>query len=355
MQEIVLADKNNTHKIDLEAVTLWLTTKGTGSDNTFRAYKREATRFLNWLDYHQLLLKDVSAKDIQQFLFYLENPSQYKMLSNNAEFKGLSKKSINYTRTILNQIFSYLQDMGHINKNVINLTKKHTLPVEDTHTRFLDINAWEWLWMWLLSRPALTDKDIIKNARNRWIFALLYHTGIRRDEVAQGSMYDFNYKNCSWSLKIIGKRKKIRHVTVNSVLVHELKRYRTLLNLDELPGRKDAENYGLILPINGSKHKRLCARSIGRIVHDVRELALLDCEDVHIQNQISEFSTHWLRHTNATHRALAGSSMETTKDELGHADPKTTLIYMKTADKARKRDAEKLANLSNLNIQKEGE
>jgi site-specific recombinase XerD len=54
-------------------------------------------------------------------------------------------------------------------------------------------------------------------------------------------------------------------------------------------------------------------------------------------------TTHWLRHTNATHRLLAGASLETTQDELGHADPHTTRIYAKTSDTKRREDAEKLA------------
>lgn len=56
-------------------------------------------------------------------------------------------------------------------------------------------------------------------------------------------------------------------------------------------------------------------------------------------------TTHWMRHTNATHRLMAGASLETTQDELGHADPRTTRIYAKASDTRRKEDAEKLAKL----------
>ncbi|MNY26647.1 hypothetical protein D3C86_1605070 [compost metagenome] len=42
---------------------------------------------------------------------------------------------------------------------------------------------------------------------------------------------------------------------------------------------------------------------------------------------------------------MVGASLETTQDELGHADPRTTRIYAKTSSVARKDDAEKLAEL----------
>ena len=58
-------------------------------------------------------------------------------------------------------------------------------------------------------------------------------------------------------------------------------------------------------------------------------------------------TTHWMRHTNATHRLLAGASLETTQDELGHVSPTTTRIYTHTMDSQRDEDAEKLAQLLN--------
>ena len=50
-----------------------------------------------------------------------------------------------------------------------------------------------------------------------------------------------------------------------------------------------------------------------------------------------------MRHTNATHRLQAGALLETTQDELGHTDPRTTRIYAKVSNKQRQHDAELLA------------
>lgn len=348
MNEISI-NNGQPYASDVEAITMWLTARGTGSENTFRAYKHEAERFLNWLAVHRLNLKDVAAEDIQSYLMYLEQPSKFPLLTDQQTspsaqpLQGLSESSIAYARTILNQLFNYLVDLDHVRKNVVRLTKKPTIPVSEEVTRYLDLSAWEWLWEWVVQLPAATAADITVNRRTRWILALLYHTGLRREEVAKGSMSDFLYQNDHWRLKVIGKRKKIRYVTVNSLLLNELKLYRQHLGLDELPSSN--ESFGLIVPLRGNKNRRMDPRSIGRIIFDIREAAILECEDDHIKVQIINMSTHWMRHTNATHRSLAGASLETTKDELGHADPKTTHIYMKTADTKRQEDSEKLAGL----------
>ena len=46
----------------------------------------------------------------------------------------------------------------------------------------------------------------------------------------------------------------------------------------------------------------------------------------------------------ATHRQEAGARLETTQQELGHANPKTTLRYAKIAARARREDAERFAS-----------
>jgi site-specific recombinase XerD len=54
-----------------------------------------------------------------------------------------------------------------------------------------------------------------------------------------------------------------------------------------------------------------------------------------------------MRHTNATHRRLAGAASESTQQELGHTDIKTTMLYTQILDKERQDDAEKLARFAN--------
>ncbi len=49
-------------------------------------------------------------------------------------------------------------------------------------------------------------------------------------------------------------------------------------------------------------------------------------------------SVHTLRHSFATHHVARGTSLKTVQEALGHADLKTTSIYVSTAMEAMKRD-----------------
>jgi integrase len=53
-------------------------------------------------------------------------------------------------------------------------------------------------------------------------------------------------------------------------------------------------------------------------------------------------STHWLRHTHATHALEAGAAIEEVQENLGHASPATTAIYSHTGRHRRKAAVEKL-------------
>jgi len=199
------------------------------------------------------------------------------------------------------------------------------------------------LWEWLCTAQTDDARSEAAAARSRWIFALLYHSGLRRDEVARGSMGDFVRADNGWRLRVVGKGNKERMVAINSVLQKELVRYRKSWAFSDLP--LPGDSFPLVANINQrASSRRLTPRSIGLIIHKTAQAAAIDCPDPYIRDQILRVSTHWMRHTNATHRLAAGATLETTQDELGHSDPRTTRIYAKPFDNKRREDAQKLAD-----------
>ena len=54
-------------------------------------------------------------------------------------------------------------------------------------------------------------------------------------------------------------------------------------------------------------------------------------------------SVHTLRHTFATHHVAKGTSLRTVQEVLGHADLKTTSIYVQLAQEAVKRELQENA------------
>lgn len=341
---------------DSQAVNTWITAKGSRSRNTFDSYRREAARLLLWLDEQRLSLNAMKVEHAHAFFSHLGNPPAHwirprkprrgeSLLVTQVLVKKLANDSIDYTRTVLGQMCSYLQDAGYLQRNVFHLSIKPPVLVRTVPTRFLDLASWQWLWGWIQNQQSSTRIGTVLIARSRWLLALLYHTGIRRDEAAHGRMGDFIRRDNAWALRVIGKGNKERWVTVNSALLQELVRYRKAVGLDGYPVPN--EIHPLVMSAkNARRMELLTPRVIGAIVSIIAEDAATDCDDPHIRAQIVQLSAHWLRHTNATHRLMAGASLETTQDELGHASPQSTRLYAKTTSKGRQIDAEKLATLT---------
>ncbi len=315
------------------------------SKATHVTYKAVVNRLLSFLVESQISLENLSDDDGRALLDWVEKKYDLKA------------SSLKHFYTVANQIFGVLKEAGHITKNPLKL-HKNTLkyksseprPFENSNeeiTTFLDLDTWNWLWDWLCTRSAIKDSDVNKNARDRFFMALLYHTGIRREEVTKLKMSHVVYRNNKWRLLVSGKGGKTRTVSMNSVLISELFRYRTHYGLDPQPSSTE-DNLPLLLRLKGDVKKPLSVRGVSFIVEEIRNSILAEenyFPGEHIINQLDAMTTHWLRHTNATHRLLAGASLETTQDELGHVSPTTTRIYTHTMDNQRDEDAEKLAQL----------
>jgi site-specific recombinase XerD len=341
---------------DIEAVSAWLVARGGRTRNTFDAYRREAARLLLWLREHGLGLRDMKVEHVHDFYKLLANPPKHwlrprktkrgeVLLETQVLVKKLEASSIAYSRTVLGQMYTYLQEAGYVQRNVFRLSIKPAVVQTSVSARFLDLESWQWLWGWIVRMPRSTAREVAHAVRARWIMSLLYHTGMRREEVAVGKMGDFVRKDGEWELRVIGKGSVERFVTVNSALLQEVVIYRTALELEykyPVPG----EALPLVVSLNrGREAACMTPRAIGLIVAGIADSAAKVCPDQHVKARIEAMSTHWMRHTNATHRLMAGASNESTQDELGHKDPKTTAIYAKVVSERKREDAEKLARL----------
>ena len=131
-----------------------------------------------------------------------------------------------------------------------------------------------------------------------------------------------------WVLHIIGKGTKERLVTVpDSYIDNVLTRYREKVGLTPLP-RAD-EDFPL-LP-SSKTGKPLHQDAINTIVEDAFDLVISKLVSEGKRQQaisIAGASSHWLRHTGATH-ALSEINETMLAEELGHASVKTTVeVYV---------------------------
>lgn len=346
---------------DIEAISAWLMARGGRTSNTFDAYRRESTRLLLWLNEQRLGLRDLKVEHVHEFFQLLANPpkrwlrprklARGQQLAPTQVFVApLAASSIGYSRTVLGQMYNYLQDAGYLQHNPFRLSAKPAAVNKSVSARSLDLESWDWLWHWIIRMPRETDREAARAVRTRWLFALLYHAALRREEVAIGTMGDFVRTDGEWQLRVIGKGQVERMVTVNSALLQELTIYRAWHGLSPaqpLP----SETFPLVISVyQGHGVTALTPRAIGKSINEIADQAQAACPDEHIRAKISKMSTHWLRHTSATHRLRAGARLETVQDELGHKDPKTTRIYTKDLTDQRREDAERLVRLQNGEI-----
>jgi integrase/recombinase XerC len=346
---------------DDAAILTWLEVKGNKSDTTRQSYAKEARRFHIWCRYRGYSLSDINLEDVNAYFRFLANPPAMFIRPRNPKktdrltptqiLPGPSSVAgVQYARKILSQMYSYLQDSRYLAGNPFAIS---AAPVAETaqdrrahakakRVKYLTIEAWLLLWNYIVTMPSTTRMEQAHAIRCRWLFALLYHTGMRRSEILSGQMGDFIKHDGSWSLLVpIAKGDKSRQLTVNSALLRELRLYRAAIKLPEFPN--PSETTPLLATIN-QRDTPLCPSLINRIFMSVREQAVLHVtNDPHIRVQFERMTPHTIRHSFATHRTAYGISLEMTQQELGHSNLQTTQIYAKLMDNQLRQAAEKLA------------
>lgn len=159
--------------------------------------------------------------------------------------------------------------------------------------------------------------------RDAAIIELILQTGIRLSEVARLSVYDVELPPRinrdpanTGSLFIQGKGRKQRTLPLNYKACRALKAW--------LAVRPNIPHPALFVT---KFREPMGPRAIQRAVEKYLKEA-----------GIANASVHSLRHTFATHHVARGTDLRTVQEALGHADLKTTSIYVSTAKEAMKRD-----------------
>ncbi len=159
--------------------------------------------------------------------------------------------------------------------------------------------------------------------RDAAIIELMLQTGLRLSEVARLTVDDVELPprinrdpSNTGSIFIRGKGRKSRTLPLNYKACRALKAWLRI--------RPDIPEPALFV----TKFRApMGPRAIQRVVKKYMDEA-----------GIRQASVHTLRHSFATHHVAQGTSLRTIQEALGHADLKTTSIYIATAKAAMKRD-----------------
>jgi len=161
-----------------------------------------------------------------------------------------------------------------------------------------------------------------------------------------------------WMLRVIGNGQKKREVPLPGDVVGELAKYLRSRGLD--PDPEDIGNQGAFLLGKASDAAaRAPGLNTGQLIdpregiaattfYDQIKAFFTGCGDV-LRGQgdgrgaerFAKASTHWMRHSHASHAIAAGMPIEIAQQNLGHASLATTTVYVTTESKRRMKAVER--------------
>ena len=328
---------------DIEAIQSWLN-EYVDTPNTWRSYRKEAERLLNWaILCRGKTLAALDRDDFREYTQFLKNPgSQWCAPVRPRHDEGwrpfvgaLSERSIFYALSVLQSMLTWLVYANYLRANPLTLMKQkyRSKEVNPHHKqtaceRFLDREMWEQVCCSIAALPESTDREIRMKIRYQTLFAFLYLTGLRISEVAAAKFHFFHQRNQKWWYQVTGKGSKTAHIPITDELMGYIGLYREHLGMSLYPSHHD-EGF-VIRSLSGKKG--ISANMIHRLVKSLFQRAADDMDDERRASYLRQASAHWLRHTFGTHATEDGIDIRHLKRVLRHSRMETTEIYMHEKD-----------------------
>ena len=270
----------------LERYLNYLTVEKGLSLNTLEAYRRDITKFTDYLSQNEKKITAFKRSDITSFLNHLrDSGNQANTLARNiAALRGLCK-------------FMLLE--GLITED----------PIENLSTpkgwkRIPRVIGAEEV-SGLLKQPEGKNLSL----RDRAILEIIYSSGLRASEAINIKMGDINFE--AGFITIIGKGSKERVVPINEPTLITIRNYIEASRPEIL---KHRSSQFLFLAKGG---KPMTRQRLWQIIK------------MYSKQLSIEMSPHTLRHCFATHLLEGGADLRALQKMLGHTDISTTQIYTK--------------------------
>jgi site-specific recombinase XerD len=341
--------------------------------HTQRSYRKEAERFVLWaIVQRKKPLSSMTAEDCIEYAAFLADPQpRSRWCGTRARgrwsplwrpFEGpLSAAARRQAVAILKNLYGFLVDQNYLMGNPWT-----AVPAPRPERPGLDISRSLSAAHWRFARQQAEQAGEHSTAiRLRLAMDLLYATGLRTAEVVRarvGDLMAVSYLDdvahenvCGWMLKVLGKGNRLREVPVPEMVVAQIRAYMAHRGLDaELSSPNVQQAYVLGGAVDWDKRapgfklgdKRNVASGISestlyRQLKDHFEScagALAATGDHAAATRLAQASTHWLRHTHASHALASGVSIQEAQQNLGHVSVGTTTAYV-TTEKAQRMKA----------------
>ncbi|WP_159021404.1 tyrosine-type recombinase/integrase [Formosa sp. L2A11] len=256
---------------------------------TVNAYQKDLHDFQEFIisEYKQETIHDVNYPQIRRWIVSLVEG-------------GLSNRSVNRKISALNTYYKFLMKVGDLDLNplakhrALKVKKNIQIPFSEKEVKSV-----------LDHFPHEND---FEGLRDRLIIELFYSTGIRRIELVQLQLEDFNLTG--ETLKVLGKRNKERLVPLLPSVIIVIQEY--LKVRDTLDNITD-KSYMFLT----QKGVKIYETLVYRIINNYFSLA---------SSKVKK-SPHILRHSFATHLLNQGADLNAVKELLGHSSLASTQVY----------------------------
>jgi len=275
--------------VDFQNFIDYLSLEKNYSKHTLAAYIKDLTFFSEYLEKHY----DIS--DISQVTYPMIR-SWIVLLVDQQK----SNRTINRKMSSLKAYFKFLLKTRQI--EVDPMVKHRALKTSTKVQVPFSVNEIDQVM------DLLQKQEGFEGARDHFMVSLFYATGMRRAELVDLRLQDFDWS--SGVVKVLGKRQKERYIPLLPSLEPLYQRY--IIERDGLKNIVDAPY--LLLSQKGVKiYPELVYRVINGYFSKVSKKI--------------KRSPHILRHSFATHLLDEGADLNAVKELLGHASLSSTQVY----------------------------
>jgi len=302
----------NTSYIYLEnSFKEWLTIIGY-SENTVKTWPVHVREFFYYLEEHNVTqITQVTPQRTYHFINYIKNRKSAQTGT------GLSTHSVN---KIINSINAFAKYINATDKHILDITPK-SLALNTLERSILSKEEIKQLYEATFT-PHYKNTTAI-GQRDRAIIAVFYGCGLRKDEGTRLNIFDIDtYKGLLFVRKAKGNKQ--RYVPIAPKHLEDIKDYLEngrnwflMNNKNAWFSRKNikkqhTDDEAFFLNQNGKRLQCFYQR-----LNYLKDKSGID----------TDFSTHTLRHSIATHLLQSGMKIEDIAKFLGHSSLESTQIY----------------------------
>ncbi|MDI4635851.1 tyrosine-type recombinase/integrase [Pelomonas sp. V22] len=344
---------------DHQAVNEWLELRrpvgDTGNAHTFRAYRKEAERFLLWaLFERRKALSDLDHTDCTEYRRFLSNPGPMWIGAKSAQrwsdqwrpFEGpLSARSRKSAEVIVASLCTWLVKVRYLDSNPWDMVPAPSLALPMQELRSLSDKQWDLVKSWLEERPQTGA-----NVRLLFMFRLALGTGMREAELANAKVSWLRQDTddegeLAWGMLVEGKGGKQREVPLTKRLAQQVFEHLVWKGaLEEGQSIDDVDAEMPLLSALEDPRRPMSPARVYELMKDALQACAdeVDSTDPAAAARIRKASPHWLRHTHGRKFVEAGGDRGILRQNLGHASDATTAIYDRSEARRRRRDVERV-------------